>query len=312
MLWPKKKAATKPYKILRRAVFLGGLLFLVRLNYRRCMIRSSISNFFRDITAWLVVALFMFPILWWAIVSIQPASAIFDIEQINFFNFIPTINNYILTLTDLGSSLFNSREAILNSLVVALGSTVLVILVGISAAFSLSHHLNAYKHNFIIAVFLSRIAPPIATIIPIYVTYRTLGLNDTWAGLILAHTAMNAPLAILMLKSFVDDVPREMFEAAKIDGATEFQLMSKILIPNINGGLVTTAILCFIFSWTEFLMATYLTDQMHMLPVQLSILRMADWGPVAALSTATLVPSFVAILLVRKNLVRGLTWGLQK
>ena len=254
----------------------------------------------------------MFPILWWALVSIQPASAIFDKDHINLFNFVPTFNNYILTLTDVGSSLFNSREAILNSLVVAIGSTILVSAIGLSAAFSLSHHVNAHKHNFIVAVFLARVAPPIATIIPIYVTYRTIGFTDTWAGLILAHTAMNAPLAILLLKSFIDEVPREMFEAAKIDGATEFQLLSKILIPNISGGLATTAILCFIFSWTEFLMATYLTDQMHMLPVQLSILRMADWGPVAALSTATLVPSFVAILLVRKNLVRGLTWGMQK
>ena len=276
------------------------------------MNQSAISNFLRDLVAWTVVALFMFPIFWWALVSIQPASAIFDKDHINIFNFVPTVNNYILTLSDVGSSLFNSREAILNSLIVAIGSTVLVIMIGVSAAFSLSHHVNAHKHNFIIAVFLARIAPPIATIIPIYVTYRTIGLNDTWAGLILAHTAMNAPLAILLLKSFIDEVPREMFEAAKIDGATEFQSLIKILIPNISGGLVTTTILCFIFSWTEFLMATYLTDQMHMLPVQLSILRMADWGPVAALSTATLVPSFVAILLVRKNLVRGLTWGMQR
>jgi multiple sugar transport system permease protein len=276
------------------------------------MNRSATANFFRDITAWFVVALFMFPILWWALVSIQPASAIFDKDHINLFNFVPTFNNYILTLTDLGSSFFNSREAILNSLIVAIGSTILVSAIGVSAAFSLSHHVNAHKHNFIVAVFLARVAPPIATIIPIYVTYRTIGLTDTWMGLILAHTAMNAPLAILLLKSFIDEVPREMFEAAKIDGATEFQLLSKILIPNISGGLVTTAILCLIFSWTEFLMATYLTDQMHMLPVQLSILRMADWGPVAALSTATLLPSFVAILLVRKNLVRGLTWGMQK
>jgi multiple sugar transport system permease protein len=276
------------------------------------MEKSVQSNFFRDITAWIVVAVFMFPILWWALVSIQPASAIYDKDHINFFNFVPTFNNYVLTLTDVGSSLFNSREAILNSLVVAIGSTVLVIAIGVSAAFSLSHHVNAQKHNFIIAVFLARVAPPIATIIPIYVTYRTIGLTDTWTGLILAHAAMNAPLAILLLKSFVDEVPREMFEAAKIDGATEFQCLVKILIPNISGGLATTAILCFIFSWTEFLMATYLTDQMHMLPVQLSILRMADWGPVAALSTATLIPSFVAILLVRKNLVRGLTWGMQR
>ncbi len=276
------------------------------------MNQSAPTNLLRDITAWFVVALFMFPILWWAIVSIQPASAIYDKDQINLFSFVPTFDNYILTLTDVGSSLFNSRESILNSLIVAIGSTVLVIVIGVSAAFSLSHHLNAFKNNFIIAVFLARVAPPIATIIPIYVTYRTIGLNDTWAGLILAHAAMNTPLAILLLKSFVDEVPREMFEAAKIDGATAFQCMVKILLPNIRSGLVTAAILCFIFSWTEFLMATYLTDQMHMLPVQLSILRMADWGPVAALSTATLVPSFVAILLVRKNLVRGLTWGLQR
>ena len=276
------------------------------------MNQTAASNVLRDFTAWVVVALFMFPIFWWAIVSIQPASAIYDKDQVNLFNFVPTFDNYILTLTDAGSSLFNSREAIWNSLVVAIGSTILVIFVGVLAAFSLSHHLNTHKHKFIIAVFLARVAPPIATVIPIYVTYRTIGLNDTWAGLILAHAAMNAPLSILLLKSFVDEVPREMFEAAKIDGATEFQLLSKILIPSISGGLATTAILCFIFSWTEFLMATYLTDHMHMLPVQLSTLRMADWGPVAALSTATLLPSFVAILLVRKNLVRGLTWGMQK
>jgi multiple sugar transport system permease protein len=276
------------------------------------MNQSAACNFLRDITAWTVVALFMFPVLWWALISIQPASAIYDKDHINLFNFSPTLNNYILTLTNMGSSLFNSREAILNSLIVAICSTILVIAIGVSAAFSLSHHLNAHKHNFIIVVFLARIVPPIATIIPIYITYRTIGLNDTWAGLVLAHAAMNTPLAILLLKSFVDEVPREMFEAAKIDGATEFQLLSKILIPNISGGLVTTVILCFIFSWTEFLMASYLTDHMHMLPVQLSILRMADWGPVAALSTATLIPSFVAILLVRKNLVRGLTWGLQR
>jgi multiple sugar transport system permease protein len=276
------------------------------------MNHSSAINFLRDISALLIVAIFMFPIFYWAIVSVQSASVIFDVNHINLFNFSPTFNNYILTLTDVGSSLFNSREAILNSLVVAIGSTILVILIGVSAAFSVSFHINKYSQNFIIAAFCARILPPIATIIPIYVTYRIIGLNDTWAGLILAHAAMNTPLAILLLKSFVDEVPREMFEAAKIDGATEFQLFSKILIPNLSGGLVTTAILCFIFSWTEFLMATYLTDQMHMLPVQLSILRMADWGPVAALSTATLVPSFVAILLVRKNLVRGLTWGLQR
>jgi multiple sugar transport system permease protein len=275
------------------------------------MNRSAISNFLHDISALLVVAVFMFPIVYWAIVSVQPASAIFDFHHINF-NFVPTFNNYILTLTDIGSSLFNSREANFNSLVVAFGSTLLVILIGVSAAFSLSHHRNSYAQIFMIAAVFARIVPPIATIIPLYVTFRTIGLNDSWAGLILAHAAMNAPLAILLLKSFVDEVPREMFEAAKIDGATEFQLLSKILIPNIGGGLVTTAILCFIFSWTEFLMATYLTDQMHMLPVQLSILRMADWGPVAALSTATLLPSFVAILIVRKNLVRGLTWGLQR
>lgn len=269
-------------------------------------------NFWRDIAAWIVVLLFMFPIVWWALISVQPDSAIFDKDQVIIFDFVPTINNYLLTLTDVGSSLFNSRGAILNSLIVAVGSTVLVIVVAVSAAFSLSHHRNPYRRNFIIGVFLARAAPPIATIIPIYVAYRTIGLNDTWAGLIVAHTAMNTPLAILLLKSFVDEVPREMFEAAKIDGATEFQCLVKILIPNISGGLATTAILCFIFSWTEFLMATYLTDEMHMLPVQLSILRIADWGPVAALSTATLLPSFVAILLVRKNLVRGLTWGLHK
>lgn len=297
---------------MQKAAHLGGLLFCQGLNYHIAMGRTAAFNITRDIAAWVVVALFLFPIFWWALVSIQPMSAIFDKDQINVFDFVPTIDNYVLTLTDFGSSLFDSRVAILNSLIVATGSTVLVIVVAVLAAYSLSHHFNRYKRNFIIAVFLARVAPPIATIIPIYVVYRRIGLNDTWVGLILVHAAMNVPLAILLLKSFVDDVPREMFEAAKTDGATEFQCVSRILLPNLVGGLATTAILCFIFSWTEFLMAIYLTDQMHMLPIQISVLGATDLGPAAALSMAMLVPSFVAILLVRKYLVRGLTWGLQK
>ena len=266
----------------------------------------------RDAAAILTVGCFMFPLFWWGLTSIKPVSAIFDYGRINWFDFTPTLGNYRVTLLGEGPAFFSSNQAIVSSVLVALGSTLLVLLAALPAAYALSLVANRSSRPVFLWVLFQRIMPPIAVLVPLVFIYHQMGLRDTHAGVIFAHTAANLPFAILLLKSFLDDVPREVGEAAAIDGATRYQTFFRIYAPLVRGGIAATAVLCFIFSWTEFLMALFLTNTIRLLPVQLSLVVTQTWGFTSALSTASILPGFIFILLVQRHLVRGLTMGLAK
>lgn len=266
----------------------------------------------RDAAAIIVVSLFLFPLIWWAFVSIQPHSAVFNKDQIAFLNFEPTLDNYRFAFADDGPEAFSTRAALIHSIIIATGSTVLAIGLGLLAAFGLSRFSANRSTAYSLSILSFRFLPPIALIIPAAILFRQFGLFDTHSGVIVMHTVMNLPLAILMLKSFIDEVPTEVDDAAKIDGATEFQVLTKIIVPMARGGIAATAVLCFIFSYTEFLMSLFLTVSFRTLPITLSILPFGDFGPLAAAATSAIFPSFVLILLLQRHLVRGLTLGIQK
>ncbi|MEI7597923.1 MAG: carbohydrate ABC transporter permease [Aestuariivirga sp.] len=276
------------------------------------MLQNPALRHLRDIAALLTVGLFMFPLFWWGLNSIKPASAIFENFSVNWFDFTPTLDNYRVTLAGEGPAFFASRQAILDTLLVAMGATLLTLATALPAAFALSLiHFTSRRAVFLWVLF-HRILPPIAILVPLVFTYSQVGLRDTRAGVILAHAAVNLPFAILLLKSFFDDVPREVGEAATIDGATRFTCFTRIYVPLVKGGIAASAVLCFIFSWTEFLMALFLTNSIRLLPVQLSLVVTQTWGFTSALSTASILPAFLFVLLVQRHLVRGLTMGLTK
>jgi multiple sugar transport system permease protein len=269
----------------------------------------------RFVVALAVVSLFMFPIAWWGLTSIMPESAIFNRDGVVLFSFQPTFANY--TATVFGSDAFFVRDAdpiksqrtLVDSIVVALGATALTLAVAMPAAFALSNFLFRWRRAWLGWVLFQRVLPPIVVLVPLVTLYHDVGLLDTRLGVILAHASVNLPLAVLMLKSFFDDVSPEVMDAARIDGAGNSQIFARIALPLIQGGVAATAVLCFIFSWTEFLMSLFLTTSIRMLPVQLSIFRTLDWGFTAALGTVALAPSFLFILLTQRYLVRGLTLG---
>jgi len=128
----------------------------------------------------------------------------------------------------------------------------------------------------------------------------------------LIYSLMNLPIALLLLKSFFDDISKDVDEAAMIDGATRWQVFYKIALPLVRGGLAAAAVLTFIFSWTEFLLSLFLTTDIRTVPVKIQTFVTStgnEWGFIAALGTAAAIPSFIFILLVQKHLVRGLTLG---
>jgi multiple sugar transport system permease protein len=282
----------------------------------------------RDVVAIIVVGLFMFPLFWWGLTSIKPMSAIFNKDEVVFFNFTPTLDNYRVTLlgksrSELavesgntfgvgGASSYDSRQTIVDSIVIAVGSTALTILLGTLAAYALSRLAFRGRQGYLGWVLAQRFMPPIAIIVPVVFMFHYAGLRDTHLGMILVHALINLPVAVLLMKSFFDDVPKDVDEAAMIDGATRFQTFWRVVLPMVKSGVAATAVLCFIFSWTEFLLSLFLTSSIRTLPVKITTFVTStgsEWGFISALGTSAIVPSFIFILLVQRQLVRGLTLG---
>jgi multiple sugar transport system permease protein len=292
------------------------------------MEQSFAVKLLRDLTACLVVLIFIFPIFWWGLSSIKPYSAIFNKDGPVYFDFEPTALNYKVTLLGRsrvesaiesggtygagGASSYDSRKTILDSVLIAVGATAFTIFLATLAAYALSRMPVRGQQHFVFWILSQRFMPPIAIVIPIMFMFRDMNLLDSRTGLILAHTLINLPLAVLLLKSFFDDVPKDVDEAAMIDGATRLQTFRRVVLPMVRGGVAATAVLCFIFSWTEFLLSLYLTTSIRTLPVKISTFVTStgtEWGFITALGTSAIVPSFLFILLVQKHLVRGLTLG---
>jgi multiple sugar transport system permease protein len=288
----------------------------------------------RDIAAVTVVGIFMFPIFWWALTSIKPISAVFDKDRVNFFDFVPTFINYGVTLFGQsrsqlaidqgigmgvgGAEAYDSRQSIMESIIISLGTTVITMTIAVFAAYAISRMMFKGRNSYLNWVLGQRFMPPIAILVPLVTIHKTAGLRDTdnlymgYFGLMMIYALMNLPIAVLLMKSFLDDVPKDVDEAAMIDGATRFQTFRKIVLPMVKGGIAASAVLVFIFSWTEFLLSLFLTTEIRTVPVKIQTFVTStgnEWGFIAALGTAAIIPSFIFILLVQKNLVRGLTLG---
>ncbi len=291
-------------------------------------------QFLRDAVAVFVTAIFMFPIFWWALTSIKPISAVFDKDRVVWFDFTPTLINYAVTLFGrsrsqmaiddglgmgvAGAGTYDSRQSILDTVIISLGATAITMLVAVLAAYALSRMTFRGRDSYLNWVLGQRFMPPIAIIVPLVTIYAGLGMRDNqnhflgYIGIIMIYAMMNLPIALLLLKSFFDDVPKDVDQAAMIDGATRWQSFRLIVLPMVKGGIAAAAVLCFIFSWTEFLLSLFLTTEIRTIPVKISTFVTStgnEWGFITALGTAAAIPSFIFILLVQRHLVRGLTLG---
>ncbi len=266
----------------------------------------------RDVSAVLLVSLYVLPLLWWGLSAFTPSDALLDISRMLRFDFSPTLANFALTILGVEGTIFDSRQSLIDSTLVALLATVIVLAAALPLAYALSQMQFRWQKAVQRAVILQRFMPPIAIIFPLVSLYHTAGLLDTRLGVALAHAAINLPFAALLLKSFFDDVPHEVTEAARLDGASRGTTFWHIMLPLMKGGIAATAILCFIFSWTEFLLSLFLTQNMRLMPVQAGVLVMNMWGLISALTITALIPAFIFVLFVQKHLVRGLTMGIYR
>jgi len=222
--------------------------------------------------------------------------------------FKPVASNYreIFQLIPFGSYL-------VNSLVVALLSTFISLLVGSLAAYGLARFKFKRSKDLSFWILSIRMTPPIAAAIPIFLIMRTLRLLDTKAALILAYCTFNVPFAVWLLRSFFQEIPREIEESAMVDGCSPFGAFFRIALPLIAPGLAATGIFTFIFSWNEFLFALILTGtRAQTVPVSLTgFIRETGimWSHMAAAGVLAMFPMVIFTALVQRNLVKGLTMG---
>lgn len=200
-----------------------------------------------------------------------------------------------------------------NSLIIGFGSTFLSVFLGSLAAYAFSRFRIPLKDDLLFFILSTRMFPPIAVAVPIFLMYRKLGLSDTHLGMIILYTMVNLSLAVWLLKGFMDEIPREYEEAAMVDGYTRFQAFYKIVLPQAMTGIAATAIFCMIFAWNEYAFAVLLTfsEAQTAPPFIPTIIGEGglDWPAIASGTVMFLVPVMIFTVVLRKHLLRGITFG---
>lgn len=200
-----------------------------------------------------------------------------------------------------------------NSAACSLLATVVSILVGTLAAYALTRFKSAYERSAWL-ILIIRMIPGIVLVIPFYLLFREIGILDSIPAVVMAYLTFSLPLAIWMIRSFFQSIPRELDEAAALDGAGSWQILSQVLVPMAAPGILVTAVLVFIFCWNEFLFSLILTDQsaLTFLPL-LTRFVLPDrvlYGEIFAGATLFLVPPLVAVFLIRHRLSEAFGVGL--
>jgi multiple sugar transport system permease protein len=256
-----------------------------------------------------LVVLWLFPVYWIFLTSLKTPLEIN--QKVPSFIFDPTLENYRHLFSE-----FHFLRILRNSLIITLGTTAIVMAMGLLAAYALSRMDVKGGKQIALWMLSLRFMPPIAVLIPFFITWQKLHLTDTHFGLILIYVAFNLPFAVWLLRGFLVEVPRDLDEAATLDGLGHIGIIRRIILPVIAPGAAVTAIFTFVFAWNEYLMALVLTShQATTVPVTVSKFIQAYsilWGDVGASATMELLPMLVVVFLLQKHIMRGITLGAVK
>lgn len=269
-----------------------------------------------SLTFWLLASFVtLFPIYWMFVISAKSRSELFGIPSFLLTSFYA--DNYIGTLTNP-----TFQGYMINSIVVATSNSVLVTTLALLATYALSRFPLAGKENIFFWTITNRMAPPAVFLLPLFLLYTqsfSIGswrLYDTRTGLVLLYCVFNLPFAIWTLRGIIDAIPKEIDEAAMVDGASLWQTLTRVIIPLARPGLAVTAILTWVFAWNEYLFAATLTS-IHARTITTGLAEFVtvtgtNWGQLAATAMITLIPAIAFLGLVQRHIVAGLTFGAVK
>jgi sorbitol/mannitol transport system permease protein len=275
------------------------------MNESRMVGTSKVTGTILSALGWIIALGMFFPVFWMVLTAFKHERDAFTSPP--QFIFKPTLEQFDAVLSG------GLTAAVANSLWVTLASTALVIALALPAAYALALR-PVEKWQDVLFFFLStRMLPVVGAIVPIYVIARNINMLDNVWTLVVLYTAINLPIAVWMLRSFMSEVPTEVLEAARVDGATLKQEAVKVLLPMIAPGIAATALICVIFAWNEFFLAVTLTAvRAQTVPVYLVGFITSEgafWARLSAAATVAAVPVLLAGWVAQRYLVRGLTLG---
>ncbi len=251
----------------------------------------------------------VFPFYWIVTTSFKYARDHFSKPPI-YFPADYTLDHFAHLFSRTGT---NALPYLQNSFAIATLNMVFVVAISVPAAYALARYrLGGNATRF--ALLLGRMLPPVILIIPLFLIYRNLHLNNTYFGLVLAYTIFNGPLAVWLLMAFFEDFPTEIIDASLVDGSTEFQAMLRVVVPLMAPSVVVVALFCFLTGWNDLIFVLTLggreTHTLNMLMVNLlNAPSNESFGPAAATVVLGIIPPFVLTLFLQRYLVSGLSLG---
>jgi multiple sugar transport system permease protein len=267
-----------------------------------------------------VSIIYFFPVLWIILTAFKtyndalavPPQWLFTPTLENFFSVFSRAMTYQGAAVDTGFDLF-----FFNSIFIAMTSVAVALVIGTAAAYGFSRYPLKGNDTYLFIILTTRMLPPIVVIIPIFIMFREVGLSGTYLGVILLYTAFNLPFTIWMMKSFFDELSREVEDAARMDGSSEVKVFFKICLPQVIPGLAATAVFGLILTWNEYLFALLLTGvETRTVPVAMGQTIGGAigvrWGLLAAIETLFLIPVVAVTFLLQNQLLRGVTFGTVK
>mgnify|MGYP001443597667 CR=1 FL=1 len=247
----------------------------------------------------------VFPLYWMILISLKTKAQTIDPSV---WLFKPTWDNYAIIFENR-----NIMKYLKNSVITVASTTFISMLLGGLAAYGFARFQFKRKENLAFWILSLRMLPPMATVIPFFVMAQMLNVLDTHIVLIISYMLFNIPFCIWMMRSFFEEIPQAIEEAALIDGCSRFQVFLRILLPLTAPGFIATAIFCVINSWNEFVFALFLTSaDASTLPTTVTLFLSVSgvaWGEMAAVGVVTVMPIIAFAMIVQKYMIRGLTFG---
>jgi sorbitol/mannitol transport system permease protein len=272
---------------------------------------SPVTRMALGLLTWIIVLVFFFPVAWMALTGLKHEQDAATATP--KFIFKPTLDEFRSVWKGTGS---NSMSTYLtHSVIITFVSTALVLLLALPAAYALSLRPVRKWRDVLFFMISTKMLPIVGAIIPLYVLARDLHLLNSKLVLILLYTSMNMPIAIWMMRSFLLEVPVEVIEASRVDGAGVIRQLRSVVMPMISPGLAATALICFIFAWNEFFLAVNLTSTNSTVPVYLVSFVAPEgqfWAHLSAAATLACLPVLIAGWAAQDKLVRGLSMGALK
>jgi ABC-type glycerol-3-phosphate transport system permease component len=268
-------------------------------------------------TGLLVALLTLFPIFWMISTAFKPSQEIYSLTP-HLLPAHPTLGNFSQVMSGQASGIGSFWLFFRNSIAVTITTVILASLISLLASVAVARFRFRFRASYLIMLLIVQMIPGQALVIALFLDFDRLGLLQNLSGLVLVYSAQALPVSIWMLRNFVATVPRELEEAAAVDGAGPVRIFWRILFPLVTPGLVATSIFSFITAYNEFIVALTFLGQAHSdytLPIYVTYFFNrggAEWGPIMAASTLYTIPVVAFFLLVQRRLAAGLVAGAVK